>query len=173
MLSVASPNTSFHALSGFFAVHSKLKLSQEANLTDVLERGQQLCSRLWKNLSFASENVNYGERFCFQVPYMASLIDNTFSLLNSSITFGPGDVSWTLGAALVEGEFTWLASTGARGAASSLGILNFFSSTLALFALLICIGLIVHRSQIKLPMLGKKRTAAVVPLPLYVKRQHN
>ncbi|OWM65431.1 probable apyrase 7 [Punica granatum] len=172
-LSVAPPNTSFHALSGFFAVHSKLKLKQEANFTDVLEKGQQLCSRLWKNSSSASENRNYGERFCFQVPYIASLIHNALSLLNNNITFGPRDVSWTLGAALVEGEFIWQNSSETLGTALSLNITNFFSSTLFLLVLLICLGLVVHRRQIKFPMLGKKRIAAGVSLPSYIKRQQN
>ncbi|KAK4779014.1 hypothetical protein SAY86_006542 [Trapa natans] len=66
------------SLSGFYAVHSKLNLSHHSNFTDILEKGQQLCSRLWNNSSFASETGKYGEGFCFQVPYM--VIEDTFGL---------------------------------------------------------------------------------------------
>ncbi|MFS7907161.1 putative nucleoside phosphatase GDA1/CD39, SWEET sugar transporter [Helianthus anomalus] len=39
---------------------------------------------------------------------MVSLLENTLCVGDKEIIFGPGDVSWTLGAALVEGKDLWL-----------------------------------------------------------------
>ncbi|RVX18658.1 hypothetical protein CK203_006468 [Vitis vinifera] len=94
-------------------------------MTEIWERGQQLCSR--SDAHFGSISGNYARQFCFSVPYLASLIEDGLCLGDAEINFGPGDVSWTLGAALVEGEYLWLS-----------------------------LLLIVYCSQIKLPMPGKR-----------------
>ncbi|KAF9625059.1 hypothetical protein IFM89_017862 [Coptis chinensis] len=71
----------FHALSGFFAVYNVLNLSPRANSTTLLEKGWELCSQLWSDL-----------------------VEDVLCMRNTELIFGPGDVSWTLGAALVEGK---------------------------------------------------------------------
>ncbi|KAK3033499.1 hypothetical protein RJ639_032728 [Escallonia herrerae] len=94
----------FHALSGFFAVYSMLNLSQRANLTKVWDEGQQLCARSWAGLPSNFTNQKYAGQYCFRLPYLAAIIEDALCLGDKEITFGPGDVSWTLGAALLEGE---------------------------------------------------------------------
>ncbi|XP_027330846.1 uncharacterized protein LOC113846593 isoform X2 [Abrus precatorius] len=111
LTAVAQPIKRFHALSGFYFVHNKLNLSPRANLTIVWESGRQICSSLWSGWSSFSDNPNYAGQFCFRVAYMASLIEYGLCLGNVEMVFGPGDVSWTLGAALIEGKFLWLNST--------------------------------------------------------------
>ncbi|XP_057952807.1 probable apyrase 7 [Malania oleifera] len=160
--------TQFHALSGFFAVYSELNLSLRANLTDILGRGQQLCLRSWADKS-VSRNQIYAEQYCFRVPYVVSLIDDALSIGNAEIIFGPADISWTLGAALVEREY--LAST----TKIDTGILSpkikkVIFSPILIFVLLLCLLFFVYYSQIKLPMLGKKQSAVRVgaSLPSYI-----
>ncbi|PRQ17271.1 putative nucleoside diphosphate phosphatase [Rosa chinensis] len=152
LTAVAHPTAHFHALSGFFAVYDKLNLSSRATLTKIWEKGQQLCSRSWTNLS---QNGYYAWQYCFRVPYMASLIEDALCLGDKEIIFGPGDVSWTLGAALVEGEYLWLSTT-----RSQISISNFCMKVVSLpiFVLvsLLCLLFIVYFSKVKLPMIGSK-----------------
>ncbi|KAL5544146.1 hypothetical protein UlMin_007930 [Ulmus minor] len=138
----------FHALSGFFAVYDKLNLSPKANLTKIWEKGQHLCSRSWAD----SGND------CFRVPYMASVIEDALCIGDKEILFGPGDVSWTLGAALVEGETMWLDT--ATSQIINLTPSKIISSPIFVFVLLLCVLSIVHCSQVKLPMLGRKSVAS-------------
>ncbi|CAJ1943812.1 unnamed protein product [Sphenostylis stenocarpa] len=110
LTAVARP-IKFHALSGFFFVYNKLNLSPRANISMIWESGKQICSNLWSGLRSVSDNPNYAGQFCFRVAYMASLIDYGLCLGDVETVFGPGDISWTLGAALIEGEFLWLNRT--------------------------------------------------------------
>ncbi|KAL6281091.1 hypothetical protein ACE6H2_017972 [Prunus campanulata] len=103
----AHPKARFHALSGFFAVYDKLNLSARATLMKIWEKGQQVCSKSWSDLSSNSQNAYFAWQYCFRVPYVASLIDDALCLGDKEIIFGPADVTWTLGAALVEGEYLW------------------------------------------------------------------
>ncbi|PON59684.1 Nucleoside phosphatase [Trema orientale] len=154
----AHPTTRFHALSGFFAVYDMLNLSPRANLTKVWEKGQHLCSKSWADKSSVSANQYYAAHYCFRVPYMASLIEDSLCLGDREIRFGPADVAWTLGAALVEGEYLWLATPTSR--ARNLNLYRkVISSPIFVFVLLLCLLFIVYRSQVKLPMLGKKGAA--------------
>lgn len=163
----------FHALSGFFVVYTMLNLSQRANMTEIWERGQQLCSR--SDAHFGSISGNYARQFCFSVPYLASLIEDGLCLGDAEINFGPGDVSWTLGAALVEGEYLWLSTTNSRLSISSLKIKSVSASPFFLFILLLGLLLIVYCSQIKLPMPGKRGAGVRSSLPSYIypKRRPN
>ncbi|XP_048136358.1 probable apyrase 7 isoform X1 [Rhodamnia argentea] len=167
IMGVAQPDLAFHALSGFFAVYSKLRLGNRANFTRLLEKGHQLCSKSWINSSHITEHGNYGGQFCFQVPYLASLIDEALHVGNRDIIVGPGDISWPLGASLVEGKFMQSRPFKANTALSSFRIRTVGSipSPVFLFVLLICLGAFVYRRQIKLPML-QKNGAAGVSLPL-------
>ncbi|OMO60006.1 Nucleoside phosphatase GDA1/CD39 [Corchorus capsularis] len=94
---VAHYSGRFHALSGFFVLYDKLNLSRRASMTEIWEKGEQLCSRSSTKLS------KNGGQYCFRVPYVASLIEDALCLGNAEIIFGPGDLSWTLGAALAYG----------------------------------------------------------------------
>ncbi|KAJ0047738.1 hypothetical protein Pint_15493 [Pistacia integerrima] len=96
LTAITHPTGHFHALSGFFVVYNKLNLSSRANLTKVWEKGEQLCPRSWADLSYNAGNQNHAVQHCFQVPYMASLIEEALCLGEAEIIFGPGDLSWTL-----------------------------------------------------------------------------
>lgn len=170
---IAHPVKRFHALSGFFFVYDKLNLSPKANLTTVWESGKQICSNLWAGLSSNSDNPNYAGQFCFQVAYMASLIEYGLCLGDVEIVFGPGDVSWTLGAALVEGKFLWLntASRKAQTIISTVKNVKVMSSPTLLFAVLLFLLLIVYCSQIKLPMPSRRASAPGLSLPSHVRHR--
>ncbi|KAH7528436.1 hypothetical protein FEM48_Zijuj05G0071900 [Ziziphus jujuba var. spinosa] len=173
---LAHPAARFHALSGFFVVYDMLNLHPRANLTKIWENGQQLCSGSWANFSSVSGNQHNAGQNCFRVPYMASLIEDALCLGDREILFGPADVSWTLGAALVEGEFPWIATTISNG--TLIVNMDVISSPIVIFVLLLCLVVIVYRSQVKLPMSGKKVAAPGAPgtsLPTYIhpKRRPN
>lgn len=170
LTAVAHPTRRFHALSGFFLVYNKLNLSPRANLTKVWESGQHICSKLWAGLSSISDNPNYAGQFCFRVAYMASLIEYAFHLDDVEIIFGPGDVSWTLGAALVEGRFLWSNTTTSKvqPIVSTLKNFEVMSSPTLLFSILLLLSLIVYCSQIKLPMPSRKASASGISLPSYI-----
>ncbi|KAL2321800.1 hypothetical protein Fmac_026179 [Flemingia macrophylla] len=159
----------FHALSGFFLVYNKLNLSQRANLTMVWESGKQICSNLWSGLSSVSDNPNYAGQFCFRVAYMASLIEYGLCLGNVEMIFGPGDISWTLGAALIEEKFPWLngANRKAHVIVSTLRNVKVMSSSTFLFSVLLFLLLVVYCRQIKLPMPSRRGLAPVSSLPSY------
>lgn len=158
------PVRQFHALSGFYAVQKKLNLSSRANVTKLWETGQQLC--LESDSSILGQN-------CFQLPYMVTLISDALCLKNVEINFGPGDITWTLGAALVEGEYLWHSNFQSQTGIFSLQGKEIASSPILLFILLLFLLFIVYFSQIKLPMLGRKIPPVGTSLPSYLtsKRQ--
>lgn len=137
-----------------------LNLSPTANLKEIWEKGQHLCSRSWACLSsVAGQN-------CFRVPYMASIIDDGLCLGDKEIIFGPGDISWTLGAALVEGEHQWSATT--KSHSTLILYLEAIFSPVFIFVLLLCLLAIVYRSKVKSSMLGKKVSASGACIPSYI-----
>lgn len=151
----------FHALSGFFAVYKLLNLKTSANLSMIWEIGQQLCS---KSLNMPTTQ-KYADLLCFRVPYMVSLVENTLCVGDKDIVFGPGELSWTLGAALVEGKDTWPSDAlRAQNIVLYLRFRRVIFSPYFLFVLLAFLLFIVYRSQIKLPMPGRKATS----LPSYI-----
>ncbi|KAI9087549.1 hypothetical protein K1719_030419 [Acacia pycnantha] len=170
LTAVAHPTRRFHALSGFFLVHSKLNLNPRANITKVWESGKHLCSALWAGLSSISDNPNYAGQFCFRVAYMASLIEYTLHLDEVEMVFGPGDVSWTFGAALVEGKFFLRNNTPSKVQTiiSTLKKFAVMSSPTFLFVILLLLLLIVYCCQIKLPMPSRKTSAPGISLPSYI-----
>ncbi|KAK4437301.1 putative apyrase 7 [Sesamum alatum] len=159
----------YHALSGFFAVYHALNLSQRANLTMLRESSEKLCSRSW-----AYQKSGNGQ-YCFRVPYLTSLIENALCLSDVEIIFGPGDVSWTLGASLIEGEFLWLDPEKSQNPILTLKDYMMIPSPVLIFVLLLSLLLIVYCCQIKLPMPGRKIVATRTSLPSYLcpKRQLN
>ncbi|XP_047338378.1 probable apyrase 7 [Impatiens glandulifera] len=168
------PVARFHALSGFYAVYKLLNLSSRANLSKIWEKHQHLCSKPSLNLNSISSNPRFAAQFCFKVSYMASLIEDGLCLGKEEIIFGPGDISWTLGAALVEGQFLWNGSTTAWTHVLALKKFVVIWSPLLLFILLAFLLYLVYRSQIKLPMLSRKITSVgVMPSYMYPKRRPN
>lgn len=153
----------FHALSGFYAVYTMLNLSPRANLTKIWEKGQQLCERSWTGSN------SYAEQYCFKVPYLASLVEDALCVADREIIFGPGNISWTLGAGLMEGQHLWQGSTCSAIGVLSLGDSRIISSPLLLFVVLVCLLLIVYYSQVKLPMPGRKISAVRASLPSYIR----
>lgn len=155
----------FHALSGFFAVHKLLNLNSSANLSKIWEKGQELCSRSLTGLTNTPIKQKYADFLCFRVPYIVSLIENTLCVGDKDIIFGPGEVSWTLGAALIEGKDLWLSDTSrAQKIILYLRFKRVMLSPYFLFVLLAFLLFVVYQSQIKLPMLGRK----VASLPSYI-----
>ncbi|KAL0341444.1 UNVERIFIED_CONTAM: putative apyrase 7 [Sesamum calycinum] len=159
----------YHALSGFFAVYHALNLSQRANLSMLWESGEKLCSGSW-----ADQKSSNGQ-YCFRVPYLTSLIENALCLSDIEIIFGPGDVSWTLGASLIEGEFLWLDPEKSQNPMLTLKDYIMIPSPVLIFVLLLSLLLIVYCCQIKLPMPGRKIAGTRTSLPSYLcpKRQLN
>ncbi|XVE57175.1 hypothetical protein DITRI_Ditri04bG0070700 [Diplodiscus trichospermus] len=161
---VAHRSGRFHALSGFFVVYDMLNLSPRASVTEIWEKGEQLCSRSLTELNINPQRQKYAGQYCFRVSYVASLIEDALCLGNAEIVFGPGDLSWTLGAALVH----QLNTTEAVAGILTIKKMKIFSSPVVLFVLLFSLVFVVYCSQIKLPMLGRKVSDVGVSLPSYV-----
>lgn len=158
LTAVAHPTARFHALSGFFAVYDKLNLSGRATLPKIWEKGQQLCSKSWSYQTGNSQNGYFAWQYCFRVPYMASLVEDALCLGDKEIVFGPPDITWTLGAALVEGEYLWSSTSRSQTTILTLNT-EVASSPIFVLVLLLFLLLVVYCSQVKLPMIGKKGAA--------------
>ncbi|GLT77533.1 hypothetical protein SLA2020_491050 [Shorea laevis] len=165
---IAHHSRHFHALSGFFVVQNMLSLSPRASLTEIWETGEQLCSGSWTDSSSISEKQIYAGQYCFRLPYVASLLENSLCLGNSEIVFGPGDLSWTLGAALIEGEYLWLDTTKTHFTIPTLESIKILSSPVFLSVLFLLLLSLIFCSRNKLPIPGKKGFPAEVPLPSFV-----
>ncbi|KAI3777617.1 hypothetical protein L1987_47417 [Smallanthus sonchifolius] len=94
----------------------------------------------------------------------SKLSDDSYCTGLSSIN-GEREVSWTLGAALVEGKDLWHSESNTSKASliSYLRFKRMIFSPYFLFFILALLLFAVYRSQIKLPMLGRKATS----LPSY------
>ncbi|KAI3499447.1 hypothetical protein L1887_35248 [Cichorium endivia] len=147
----------FHALSGFFAVYNLLNLKESSNMSKIWEKGEELCSRSLTGLTNTVMKQKYADFFCFRVPYMVSLIENVLCVGDKDILFGPGDVSWTLGAALVEGNDT----SRDKSLIVYFNLKRVMLSPYLVFVILVILLFVVYRSQIKLPMLGRKVTSFI------------
>lgn len=157
----------YHALSGFFAVYNMLNLTAKANLTKIWEAAQHLCSSTWDDESKISISP-----YCFKAMYLASLIEDGLCLGNADIIFGPGDISWTLGASLVEGEHMWRTAGGSRTLITTPQYMEIVSSPIFLFIILVVLVFIVYYSQIKLPMPRKRSAVVGAPLSSYSHSKH-
>lgn len=140
--------TRFHALSGFFAVYNVLNLNPNDNLTTIMTLAQELCSHLWSGSKKFPGNRKYAEQFCFNVPYLASLVKDALCMGDTELIFGPGDVSWTLGAAIVEGKSAWLHILEAQDGSSSFQIMKVISSPILLIILFLFLSFIVYLYQV-------------------------
>ncbi|KAG9449817.1 hypothetical protein H6P81_009782 [Aristolochia fimbriata] len=171
----------FHALSGFFAVYSTLNLNPKVNLTEFLVRGEELCSRSWDNLRNIYKTQHHAEQSCFRMPYLVYLLEDALCLGDVEIVFGPGDVSWTLGAALVEDRHLWLGKSEDLADHFAMGMVAVISSPVLLFLLFLCLILIIYIGKawhyvVALgPMSGKRGANPGISLPSFIhpKRQLN
>ncbi|XP_074316804.1 putative apyrase 7 [Silene latifolia] len=158
-----NPGVRYHALSGFFVIYTMLNLTAKANLTNIWDKAEHLCSSTWADPSNVSRS-----QYCFKVLYLASLIDKGLCLGSADIIFGPGDISWTLGASLVKGEHIWKTGSGL----TTSQYLELVSSPIFLFIILSVLLLVVYYSQIKLPMPRKRTDIVGLPLPSYTQSNH-
>lgn len=163
LTSIVHHSGRFHALSGFFVVYEILNLSPRAGVTEIWKKGEQLCSSSLTEWNIDFQRQKYAGYYCFWVSYVASVIEDALCLGNAEIVFGPGDLSWTLGAALVY----QLDTMEALASISTIRNLKMLSSAVFLLVLLLFLFLVVYCSQIKLPMLGRKVSNVGVPLPSY------
>ncbi|KAH9612171.1 hypothetical protein KSS87_018101 [Heliosperma pusillum] len=160
-----NPGVRYHALSGFFVIYTMLNLTAKANLTNIWDKAEHLCSSTWADPINVSRS-----QYCFKVLYLASLIDDGLCLGDADIIFGPGDISWTLGASLVKGKDLW--KTGSGITITTLQYMEVISSPTFLFIVLSVLLLVVYYSQIKLPP-PRKRTGVVgLPLPSHTQSNH-
>ncbi|KAK9117215.1 hypothetical protein Sjap_016162 [Stephania japonica] len=168
------PVARFHALSGFFAVYSVTNLTNSANLTSLVDAGRQLCSRSWLELKKLYGNQKYVERLCFQVTYITSLLDEALHMGSVEIIFGPGDVSWTLGAVLDEGK-NMLKNPKALASCfifKNMGV--FLSSPTLLFTLTVWFFIVIIWARFRCTMAsvegvpGKKGIAVEASIPTFM-----
>eukprot|EP00887_Chlorella_sp_A99_P007229 scaffold2.g7229.t1 len=109
-LSAPQPATAgrrFVALAGFYVVYHFLGLPTTASLDQIQEAGRAFCAMPWKQVARERAGEIHIDRYCFRrvvaAPYIAALLTEGLKLKQSQIRIGSPDVSWTLGAALVEG----------------------------------------------------------------------
>ncbi|GAX78358.1 hypothetical protein CEUSTIGMA_g5800.t1 [Chlamydomonas eustigma] len=92
----------FLGISGFFVVWGFFGLKGDASTLQVIERSRTFTSRPWRDVQRElGENVNV-ERYGFWGPYAVKLLEEGLKIDSRRLTIGSGDVSWTLGASLVE-----------------------------------------------------------------------
>jgi len=140
-----------------------LNLTTKANLTNIWGKARDLCSATWDD----PENA-FGSQYCFKVLYLATLLEDGLCLGEADIIFGPGDISWTLGASLVEAEHAWRRSSTVITAPEYMEII---SSPILLFIILTVLLFVVYHCQIKLPK-PRKRGVVRESLPSYNYPKH-
>ncbi|MCO5613303.1 hypothetical protein L7F22_067579 [Adiantum nelumboides] len=96
------PHGEFYALSGFFVVYKFFGLQQDAGFAELLDQGKAFCEKPWKKALNSVVPQPLVEHYCFRAPYVVELLQNGLHLKEDQITVGSGDMTWTLGAALLE-----------------------------------------------------------------------
>ncbi|KAI3894322.1 hypothetical protein MKX03_029324 [Papaver bracteatum] len=92
---------------------------------------------------------------------------------DAEINFGPGDVSWTLGAALVEGEHKWLSNKEPQTGSYNLKLTKVIPYPISLFIICLCLVLIVYLDRVRqtslllVPVPGKKGASTGASMPSY------
>eukprot|EP00250_Pteridium_aquilinum_P011602 c20184_g2_i1 orf=375-2612(-) len=106
------PHGQFYALSGFFVVYKFFGLQPDAGFAELLNQGKDFCEKPWKKALNSVVAQPLVEHYCFRAPYVVALLQDGLHLKEEQITVGSGDMTWTLGAALLEaGAFTPARST--------------------------------------------------------------
>lgn len=96
------PQGHFYAMSGFFVVFKFFNLSSAASFNDVIEKGQEFCSKTWQDAKKSVVPQPFIEQYCFRAPYVVSLLRDGLHLKEQQVVVGSGSITWTLGAALLE-----------------------------------------------------------------------
>ncbi|KAI8564284.1 hypothetical protein RHMOL_Rhmol03G0169500 [Rhododendron molle] len=99
---VPRPYGQFYAMSGFFVVYRFFKLSSEATLDDVLEKGQEFCEKTWDIAKNSVPPQPFIEQYCFRAPYIVFLLRAGLHITDSQVIIGSGSITWTLAVALLE-----------------------------------------------------------------------
>eukprot|EP00249_Psilotum_nudum_P021279 c28047_g1_i2 orf=510-2687(-) len=92
----------FYALSGFFVVYKFFNLSHASHFEDLMEKGKNFCGKTWKVAQASVIPQPFVEQYCFRAPYIVALLQEGLHLLEEQIIVGSGNMTWTLGAALLE-----------------------------------------------------------------------
>ncbi|EFJ20885.1 hypothetical protein SELMODRAFT_443766 [Selaginella moellendorffii] len=96
------PIGQFYAVAGFFVMYKFFGLSSKASLDDLLSKGQEFCGKPWPVARDSVDPQGFIDRYCFRAPYVVALLREGLHLRDEQVTVGPGDVTWTQGAALLE-----------------------------------------------------------------------
>lgn len=96
------PHGEFYALSGFFVVYKFFGLQPDAGFAELLNQGKAFCEKPWKKALNSVVPQPLVEHYCFRAPYVVELLQNGLHLKDDQVTVGSGDMTWTLGAALLE-----------------------------------------------------------------------
>jgi len=94
----------FLAMSGFFVVYDFFGLPLTATLAELEDAGRRYCGRPWQELSRDLADIKNIETYCFRAPYVSILLSDGLGLQQSQLSVVKGGFSWTLGAALTEGD---------------------------------------------------------------------
>ncbi|KAK7406977.1 hypothetical protein VNO78_08615 [Psophocarpus tetragonolobus] len=96
------PYGHFYVISGFYVVYRFFNLTSEATLDDVLAKGRDFCEKRWDVAKTSVAPQPFIEQYCFRAPYIASLLREGLHINDNQITVGSGNITWTLGVALLE-----------------------------------------------------------------------
>lgn len=96
------PYGHFYVISGFYVVYRFFNLTSEAVLDDVLAKGKEFCEKRWDVARRSVAPQPFIEQYCFRAPYITSLLREGLHINDNQITVGSGNITWTLGVALLE-----------------------------------------------------------------------
>ncbi|GMH35514.1 hypothetical protein BSKO_03382 [Bryopsis sp. KO-2023] len=91
------------ALNGFYVVWKFFELAGEAGVSGLEEVGKTFCQKEWSSAKKEFGDVVHLDKYCFRAPYAVELLQRGLGVQANGLTVMPEDVSWTKGAALVEG----------------------------------------------------------------------
>ncbi|CAI9774919.1 unnamed protein product [Fraxinus pennsylvanica] len=96
------PFGQFYAMSGFYVVYRFFNLTPDAELDDILEKGQQFCEKTWDVAKKSVAPQPFIEQYCFRAPYIVLLLREGLHITDREVIIGSGSITWTLGVALLE-----------------------------------------------------------------------
>jgi apyrase len=132
------PEGKFYALSGFFVVYKFFGLQPDAGFSELLEHGKAFCEMPWEVALNGVVPQPLIEHYCFRAPYVVSLLKDGLHLNEEQITVGSGDITWTLGAALLEaGAFSPTPASRYRGFPTSRGTLSWDAIVISVIVFII------------------------------------
>ena len=131
------PEGKFYALSGFFVVYKFFGLRSDASFSELLEHGKAFCEKPWQIALDGVVPQPLVEHYCFRAPYVVSLLQDGLHLKEEQITVGSGDITWTLGAALLEaGAFSPSPASRYQGFPASRGTLSWDAVIISVLVLI-------------------------------------